>query len=251
MFKLVAIHSFRGGTGKSNTTANLATLVAMTGKRVGIVDTDLQSPGIHIPFGLDQAHVNHTLNDYLWGLCSIEEAIYDLTPEPVKKRNGAICLAPGSFKTEEITRIVSEGYDITQLSDGLNTLADRLNLDYVFIDTHPGVNNETLLAMALSDMLLMILRPDGQDFEGTAVTVELAQHLGIPKLMLVINKVLASLDIDAVRRLVEKNYNVPVAGVLPMSEEMMLLGSRELFCLRYPKHPLTQELIRIARHVVA
>ncbi len=251
MFKLVAVHSFRGGTGKSNVTANLATLIAMTGKRVGIVDTDLQSPGIHIPFGLSQANVTRTLNDYLWDLCSIEEAMYNLTPEAVKQRNGAIYLAPGSFKTEEITRIVSEGYDITQLSDGLNTLADRLNLDYVFIDTHPGVNNETLLAMALSDMLLMILRPDGQDFEGTAVTVELAQHLGIPKLMLLLNKVLASLDADGVQRLVEKTYNVPVAGVLPMSEEMMLLGSRELFCLRYPKHPLTQELIKIARHVLA
>ncbi|NJN20267.1 MAG: MinD/ParA family protein [Leptolyngbya sp. RL_3_1] len=244
MFKLVAIHSFRGGTGKSNVTANLATLIAMTGKRVGIVDTDLQSPGIHIPFGLNQANVTRTLNDYLWGICSIEEAMYNLTPEAVQQRNGSIYLAPGSFKTEEITRIVSEGYEITQLSDGLNTLADRLNLDYVFIDTHPGVNNETLLAMALSDMLLMILRPDGQDFEGTAVTVELAQHLGIPKLMLVINKVLSSLDTDGVRRLVEKTYSVPVAGVLPMSEEMMLLGSRELFCLRYPKHPLTQELVR-------
>jgi MinD-like ATPase involved in chromosome partitioning or flagellar assembly len=251
MFKLVAIHSFRGGTGKSNVTANLATLVAMTGKRVGVVDTDLQSPGIHVPFGLDQGKVTRTLNDYLWGLCPLEEAMYNITPEAVKQRNGSIYLAPGSFKTEEITRIVSEGYDITQLSDGLNTLADRLNLDYVFIDTHPGVNNETLLAMALSDMLLMILRPDGQDFEGTAVTVELAQHLGIPKLMLVINKVLGSLDADGIKRLVEKTYEVPVAGVLPMSDEMMLLGSRELFCLRYPKHPLSQELIGIARHVLA
>ncbi len=251
MFKLVAVHSFRGGTGKSNITANLATLVAMTGRRVGIVDTDLQSPGIHIPFGLDQSTIGHTLNSYLWGECLIEEAVYDLTPEPVKQRHGAICLAPGSFKTEEITRIVSEGYDITQLSDGLNSLADRLNLDYVFIDTHPGVNSETLLAMALSDMLLMILRPDGQDFEGTAVTVEIAQQLGIPRLMLVVNKVLAALGADNVRSLVEKTYSVPVAGVLPMSEDMMLLGSRELFCLRYPKHPLTQELVAIARQVLA
>ncbi|MDA0674153.1 MAG: MinD/ParA family protein [Cyanobacteria bacterium] len=251
MFKLVAVHSFRGGTGKSNTTANLATLLAWTGKRVGIVDTDLQSPGIHIPFGLAQADVTYTLNSYLWGECAIEDAVYDLTPAAVKQRNGAVCLAPGSFKTEEITRIVSEGYDITQLSNGLNTIADRLNLDYVFIDTHPGVNNETLLAMALADVLVMILRPDGQDFEGTAVTVEVAQHLGIPNLMLVVNKVLAALDADGIRRLVEKTYGVPVAGVLPMAEEMMLLGSRDLFCLKYPKHPLTQELIAIARRVVA
>ncbi len=50
--KIVSIHSFRGGTGKSNTTANLAAQVAMAGKRVGVVDTDIQSPGIHVLFGL-------------------------------------------------------------------------------------------------------------------------------------------------------------------------------------------------------
>jgi len=44
MRQIVSIHSYRGGTGKSNLTANLATAIALTGKRVGIVDTDIQSP---------------------------------------------------------------------------------------------------------------------------------------------------------------------------------------------------------------
>jgi septum site-determining protein MinD len=159
--------------------------------------------------------MTYSLNSFLWGECTIEDAVYDVTPEVVRQRNGSVRLAPGSFKTEEITRIVSEGYDITQLSEGLNTIADRLNLDYVFIDTHPGVNNETLLAMALADALVMILRPDGQDFEGTAVTVEVAQHLGIPKLLLVVNKVLEALDVNSIRSLVEKTYDAPVAGCYP------------------------------------
>ncbi|WP_333417166.1 P-loop NTPase [Microcoleus sp. herbarium8] len=46
MSKIVSIHSYRGGTGKSNSTANLAVAVARKGYRVGIVDTDIQSPGI-------------------------------------------------------------------------------------------------------------------------------------------------------------------------------------------------------------
>ena len=37
---IVSIHSFRGGTGKSNLTANLATQVALQGKRVSVGDTD-------------------------------------------------------------------------------------------------------------------------------------------------------------------------------------------------------------------
>ena len=57
MGMIVSIHSYRGGTGKSNLTANLATAVALTGKKVGIVDTDIQSPGIHILFGLDDKQI--------------------------------------------------------------------------------------------------------------------------------------------------------------------------------------------------
>jgi septum site-determining protein MinD len=52
MSKIVSVHSFRGGTGKSNTTANLAALLPRKGHRVGVVDTDIASPGIHVLFGL-------------------------------------------------------------------------------------------------------------------------------------------------------------------------------------------------------
>ena len=52
MSRIVSIHSFRGGTGKSNTTANLAAILAASGRRVGVIDTDIQSPGIHVLFGL-------------------------------------------------------------------------------------------------------------------------------------------------------------------------------------------------------
>lgn len=83
MSRIISIHSFRGGTGKSNTTANVAALLASEGHRVGVVDTDIQSPGIHILFGVDQGTLDHTLNDYLWGKCSIEEAAHDVTPNEV------------------------------------------------------------------------------------------------------------------------------------------------------------------------
>ena len=41
MPKIISIHSFRGGTGKSNVTANFAMLLAQSGGRVGVVGTDL------------------------------------------------------------------------------------------------------------------------------------------------------------------------------------------------------------------
>ena len=68
MSKIVSIHSYRGGTGKSNTTANLAALLAMQGQRVGVIDTDIASPGIHMLFQDEYEGLNaYSLNDYLWG----------------------------------------------------------------------------------------------------------------------------------------------------------------------------------------
>ncbi|MFO7540043.1 MAG: P-loop NTPase, partial [Chloroflexota bacterium] len=45
MSKIISIHSYRGGTGKSNTTANIAATLATDGLRVGIDDTNTQSVG--------------------------------------------------------------------------------------------------------------------------------------------------------------------------------------------------------------
>ena len=82
MATIVSVDSFRGGTGKSNTTANLATTIALQGKRVGIIDTDIQSPGIHVIFNLDEKKINRSLNDYLWGNCAIADTAYhNVSPE--------------------------------------------------------------------------------------------------------------------------------------------------------------------------
>ncbi len=62
MSRVISVHSFRGGTGKSNAAANVATLLAAEGQRVGVVDTDIQSPGIHTLFGLNQEAIRYSLN---------------------------------------------------------------------------------------------------------------------------------------------------------------------------------------------
>jgi MinD-like ATPase involved in chromosome partitioning or flagellar assembly len=251
MSKIVSVHSYRGGTGKSNLTANLAATVAATGRRVGIVDTDIQSPGIHVIFALDETKVNRSLNDYLWGRCPIEDTAYNIHLPAIAGRGGAIHLIPASVKTGEITKILREGYDVGLLNDGFQALLQRLKLDYLFIDTHPGLNEETLLSIAISDVLVLILRPDRQDFQGTAVTVEVARKLDVARLLLVVNKALPQLDFANLREQVESTYNAEVAGVMPLSTEMLELGSAGVFSLLYPHHPWTNELQKIAQKVMA
>ena len=73
--------------------------------------------------------------------------------------------------------MLREGYDVGLLNDGFRGLTDALNLDILMIDTHPGLNEETLLSIAISDALGIIMRPDQQDYQGTGVTVEIARKL--------------------------------------------------------------------------
>jgi MinD-like ATPase involved in chromosome partitioning or flagellar assembly len=254
MSKILAVHSFRGGTGKSNVTANLAVTVASRGNRVGIIDTDIVSPGIHILFGLDEERIDRTLNDYLWGRSRIEEAAYDvsdvLTGRPASRKTGAIMLVPSSMKAGEIARILREGYDVDLLNDGYRDAIADLQLDYLFIDTHPGLNEETLLSIAVADVAVLILRPDHQDFQGTAVTVDVARKLDVTKMILVVNKALSDGDLDDLERQVTATYDVPVAGVLPLTEDMVRLASGGIFVREYPDHPWSQTLAKIADEVM-
>ncbi|MBD2346993.1 MinD/ParA family ATP-binding protein [Anabaena subtropica] len=245
MSKIIAIHSFRGGTGKSNLTANLAVTMALQNKRVAIVDTDLQSPGIHALFAIDEVITGKTLNDYLWHRNSIADTACDVTSH-LAIVQGKVFLIPSSINADEIAKIISEGYNVSLLNSGLQRLIKELELDYLFIDTHPGLSRETLLSIAISDLLIVIIRPDRQDFQGTAVTVNIARQLQVSKMMMIVNKTPSRMDFSSLQRKVERTYNVPVAGIFPLSEDMAQLGSSGIFCLQYPEHPLTQMLQQVA-----
>ena len=250
---IVSVHSYRGGTGKSNLTANLASSLVQQGKRVGVVDTDIQSPGLHVLFGMDVQSSGLTLNDYLYGRSTIEQVAHDVTAKlgSTVAKGGVLYLVPSSIKVGEITRVLREGYEVNLLTDGLRTLIKTFNLDYLFLDTHPGLNEETLLSIIISDILVLILRPDQQDFQGTAVTVEVARKLKLKQLLLVVNKVLPKLDAANLKDQLQDTYQAPVAGVLPVSEEMIELGSAGIFSLAYPEHPYSQGVREVAAQILS
>lgn len=248
---IISVHSFRGGTGKSNTTANIAVVLAAEGHRVGVVDTDIQSPGIHVLFGMHEEEMQYSINDYLYGKCAIGQAAYDVTARLNAEIAGRIYLIPSSIKAGEIARVLREGYDVGLLNEGFQSLIEELSLDVLLIDTHPGLNEETLLSIAISDALIIILRPDQQDYQGTSVTVAVARKLEVPQLLLLVNKVPAVFDTLEVRTRVEKSYNAEVAAVLPHSDELMALASGGIFVLHYPDHPVSAAYRQVAHRLLA
>jgi MinD-like ATPase involved in chromosome partitioning or flagellar assembly len=236
--------------------ANLAVQVAHQGQRVGIVDTELHSPGIHTLFGLDSDHLDRVLNYYLWGDIALEEATYNLSPllkigeGEVALIGGGVYLTPSSIKVNDIVPLLRQGYDLQGLTQGFIDLTHRLKLDTLLIDTHPGLGEEALLSLAVSDVLVLVLCLDNQDFQGIAVTIDLARKLGVPQIFLVVNQVLPHFSFSEICQEMKRTYGEVVIGVLPFTNEMVMMASQNVFCLRYPEHPWTQGMQAIAQQLI-
>ena len=248
--KIISIHSFRGGTGKSNTTANVAAQLGLMGLRVGVVDTDIQSPGIHVLFGLGSSDISRSLNDFLWQRCDITEAAYDTSQQQNIPEPGAVFLVPSSVEVDEIVNVLREGYDVSLLTEGFKNLINELMLDILLIDTHPGLNEETLFSIAISNTLAVVMRPDYQDYEGTGVTIEVAKSLGVPNLHVIVNKTPNVLKPEDVVTRVTDAYNISDVTVLPHCDELMNLASEGIFSLRFPDHPLSAQYRELAQSLV-
>lgn len=243
---IISLHSFRRGTGKSHLAANLAVLLAISGRRVGLIDINFQSPSTHILFGLEETDFTFTLNDYLQGKCPIERAIIDLTDQLESPVQGQLFLVAANPHLGEITRLLRGGYEISVLNQGFQEFIATRQLDVLIIDTHAGLNEETMLSMAICDVLAMIVRPDKQDHQGTGVTIEVARRLNVPRILLIVNEVASAFDPSDVKAQMERAYHCEVGAVLPHAEEIMALGSSALFVVRHPDHPLTVTMRELA-----
>src|SRR5262249_12139515 len=154
--------------------ANIACLLARDGQRVGLVDAAFQSPALGLLFGLDTLVSGRSFNDFLWGKCDIEQTAHDLTSRLPGARGGRLFLVPASDDPHVIARTLRKGYDLKLLADGFLTLAEGLQLDALIVDTHAGLQEESLSLMAITDVLAIILRHNQQEYQGAGVTLGVA-----------------------------------------------------------------------------
>ncbi|MDJ0380979.1 MinD/ParA family protein [Streptomyces sp. G-G2] len=230
MARTIVVHSHRGGTGKSTVLANLALLLAASGRRVGVVDTDIQSPVLDLLFRLGPGP---SLADYLLGRCEIEAAA---RPADVP----GLYVVPARTGTAALREIMTTGYDVGLLPEGFDRLADHFDLDVLLLDTHAGLNNESVTAMASADVLLILARADRIDLSGVEETIALAGRLSCRR-ALVMSMAPQAVDPARFRRCAEEVYGAPLAGILPYAPELAALYGERIFAEAHPDHPMVEE----------
>jgi MinD-like ATPase involved in chromosome partitioning or flagellar assembly len=248
---IIAVQSFKGGTGKSTITANLAVTLAQLGRRVAVVDLDLEGPGLHVIFGVGEPEVRATINEVLQHSTPIQEAVLDLTNR-LHLGKGCLLFCPAGHKLEEILSIVDTGFNLSKFRSVLETLAAEYHLDHILIDSHPGIEKDTILSMALCDVVVLISRVDQQDMFGSGVMRQVAAQLNKP-VVLILNMLPTNVgerEAEKIGDQLAKLFHLEVLTALPFNSDVFENLSRGVFVLEKPKDPLTRRFTELAEKML-
>lgn len=202
----IVITSGKGGVGKTTSTANIGTALALLGKSVCLVDTDIGLRNLDVIMGLEN-RVIYDIVDVSNGECRLEQALIR------DKRFENLALLPAS-QTKDKTALTA---------DAVKRIVGELKqqFDYVFIDCPAGIEHGFKVAVAGADRAIVVTTPEVAAVRDADRVIGLleAERLHSPKL--IINRIRPRmvkqgdmLDIDEVVQILA----IDLIGIVPDDE---------------------------------
>jgi MinD-like ATPase involved in chromosome partitioning or flagellar assembly len=255
MGKIVAVHSYKGGTGKTLLSVNLAATFAKHGKKVCLFDLDFRAPSLFAILKVENSEC--WLNDYLNGNCSIDKVLVDLSSRV--QGNGNFYVALANPATEAIRDMSAKDrkWEMRALGKLLslrNALLSDEKFDYLVFDTSPGLQYSSINAIVTADFVVVATTSDRSDVNGTKRMLRELYNLFEKKTGLVINKVLDSASKskkDEMNSRVKNVYQVPLLGLVPCFCEILRAEGNFIFAQDKPTHPFTKILDEMAKKIEA
>ena len=260
--KTIALHSYKGGTGKTTLIANLAAFYAMSGLRVCLLDFDLYAPSLTIYF---RKKTDAYLNNLLNGEVEISDILVDLSPELGVK--GKLFLGfsnPGKEDVRDIEIKHEMKWQLAALRRFLsakNQLFKEYDIDYLFLDTSPGIRYWSINTLATADLLFLLMKNSDMDIEGTRKMVtDIYDSLAKfgSKYFLILNKVPGASNVDggswgadekAFEADIEKSIGTKVVGAIPCFCDIQFSRHEFLFAIKQPDHPFSKKLVLLAEKI--
>lgn len=176
---VIAVHSAKGGVGKSTTAVNMAAALAMLGNNVVLVDTDSQG---HASLMLAMPDENGLYN-LLVGRKPLDEVIRLVPTEQYNPpgdgefKPGKLWLLPSSDMTYKIPREIKAD-EIFIVLDALEQIAEAYKPDVIIMDTSPSLTEfDGALWMAI-DWFLFITECERLSVDGLQSAVERMKRFG-------------------------------------------------------------------------
>jgi MinD-like ATPase involved in chromosome partitioning or flagellar assembly len=257
--KTIAFHSYKGGTGKTTLIANVAALFAKNGYNVGLLDFDLYAPSLLMYF---RKKPEAYLNDLLNGQAKIFDILMDLTSELQLK--GKFLVGFSSPRKDDVSEIELKHDTKWQLQalkrflDGKKEVFEKEKLDFLFLDTSPGIRYWSINTLATADLLFLLMKDSDIDVEGTRKMIgdiyDSLSRYG-SKYYLVLNKVPSTLPDNLVggeqawRSELERVVGAEVVGSVPCYCDIQFSRHEYLFAIKRPDHPFSVRLSALAETI--
>jgi MinD-like ATPase involved in chromosome partitioning or flagellar assembly len=246
MSKIVAVHSYKGGTGKTLLSVNLATTFARQGKKVVLFDLDFRAPSLFAILNMPNAEC--WLNDYLNGTCDINKVLIDMSSKVPGE--GKFFVGFANPATEAIRDMSAkdrkwEMRALGRLLSLRNSLLNEKGFDYIVFDTSPGLQYSSINAIVTADFVVVATTGDRSDVDGTRRMLRELYNLFEKKTGLVINKVLDASSMSKRQEMdkkIREAYQVPMLGLVPCFCDILRAEGGLIFCRDKPDHPFTKIL---------
>ena len=151
MSEVIVVTSGKGGVGKTTTSANVGTGLAMLGEKVILIDTDIGLRNLDVVMGLENRIV-YNLVDVVEGNCRLKQALIK------DKRYPNLFLLPSAQTRDKSS--VTPG-QMRKLVDDL-----REEFDYILIDCSPSLGLITINALTAADSVIIPVQAEYFALEG-------------------------------------------------------------------------------------
>lgn len=146
MGEAIVITSGKGGVGKTTTTANLGTALALQGKKVCLMDTDIGLRNLDVVLGLEN-RIIYDLVDVIEGRCKIHQALVK-----DKRFEDRLYLLPAAQTVDK------NAVNPEQMKELVLEL--KREYDYVLIDCPAGIEQGYKNAIAGADKAIVVTTPE-------------------------------------------------------------------------------------------
>src|SRR5712691_9193982 len=212
--RVITITSGKGGVGKTTTTANLGTALAMQGKRVAVVDSDIVFLNLDAIMGLEN-RIIYDLVDVVEGQCRLRQALIR------DKRLPELYLLPAA-QTRDKNAVNS--VQMEQLCQQL-----RHEFEFVIIDSPAGIEQGFRNAIVGADEIIIVTNPEMASVRDADRIIGLVEAAGKPEPRLILNRLRPEMvrrgDMMDVADVLEV-LGVDLLGIIPEDETIIVATNK-------------------------
>lgn len=239
MAKTIVITSGKGGVGKTTSTANIGTALALQGKKVCLIDMDIGLRNLDVVLGLEN-RIIYDVIDVIEGRAKVHQALIK-----DKRFEDLLFLLPAAqhadknaIKPEDVIKIIEE--------------LDEF-YDYILVDSPAGIERGFENSIAAADAAIIITTPEISAIRDADRIVGILENRDIEEPKLVINRIRREMmdsgdvmDVDEITH----HLSLELLGIIYEDDEVVRTSNKGSPIVLDPDHISSQGYRNIAKRIL-